>query len=63
MGNIQELEKQLAEAKLKKEKRANLDRKLISKWESLRESQFRKKNRSAYASAVFYESSGLQAIR
>jgi hypothetical protein len=28
MGNIQELEKQLAEAKLKKEKRAsNLDRK------------------------------------
>jgi hypothetical protein len=58
MGNIQELEKQLAEAKAEEKRKElqTLTENLISKYkESLRESQFRKKNRSAYASAVFYE--------
>jgi hypothetical protein len=58
MGNIQELEKQLAEAKLKKkEKSSNLDRNLISKYQgkAYGSHSFERKNRSAYASAVFYE--------
>jgi hypothetical protein len=59
MGKYTRTGKQLAEAKAKrKEKRAsNLDRETSSQIprESLRESQFPKKNRSAYASAVFYE--------
>jgi hypothetical protein len=45
MGNIQELEKQLAEAKLKKKKELQtLTENLISKYQGkLTESQFRKK--------------------
>jgi hypothetical protein len=58
MGNIQELEKQLAEAKAEEKRKElqTLTENLISKYQGkLTESQFRKKNRSAYASAVFYE--------
>jgi hypothetical protein len=55
-GNIQELE-QLAEAKLKKEKRAQtLTENLISKYQGKAYGvTVSRKNRSAYASAVFYE--------
>jgi hypothetical protein len=56
MGNIQELEKQLAEAKAEeREELQTLTENLISKYQGKLRSQFRKKNRSAYASAVFYE--------
>jgi hypothetical protein len=57
MGNIQELEKQLAEAKAEeREKSQTLTENLISKYQGkARSHSFERKNRSAYASAVFYE--------
>jgi hypothetical protein len=57
MGNIQELEKQLAAKAEEREKSFKPWQKTssLNTKGKLTESQFRKKNRSAYASAVFYE--------
>jgi hypothetical protein len=57
MGNIQELEKQLAEAKAEEKRKElqTLTENLISKYQGTCRSHSFEKNRSAYASAVFYE--------
>jgi hypothetical protein len=56
MGNIQELEKQLAEAKAEEKRKElqTLTENLISKYQGKLESQFRRKQISV-PSAVFYE--------
>jgi tryptophan synthase beta subunit len=55
MGNIQELEKQLAEAKAEKKELQTLTENLSKYQGKLTGVTVSKKNRSAYASAVFYE--------
>jgi hypothetical protein len=66
MGNIQELEKQLAEAKAEEKRKElqTLTENLISKYQgkAYGSHSFERKNRSALQ-LCFMKSSGLQAIR
>jgi hypothetical protein len=67
MGNIQELEKQLAEAKAEEKRKElqTLTENLISKYQgkAYGSHSFERKNRSARLQLCFMKSSGLQAIR